>query len=117
MTLKRIDDQARQLARLATGPGGRRTFCPARRNHVPGDRHHRLSRGRRHQAERRLGLAERLAAVIPNGRDQSRVTHLLPDILRARIFAIACGSFEPRRRANGGMRWPPCDRACRFGFF
>ena len=43
------------------------------------------------QAERRLGLAERLAAVIPDGRDQSRVTHLLPDILRARIFAIACG--------------------------
>src|SRR5262245_46254859 len=43
------------------------------------------------QAERRLGLAERLAAVIPEGRDQSRVTHLLPDILRARIFAIACG--------------------------
>src|SRR5947209_13863478 len=43
------------------------------------------------QAERRLGLAERLAAVIPDGRDQSRVTHLLPDILPARIFAIACG--------------------------
>ena len=43
------------------------------------------------QAERRLGLAEQLAAVIPDGRDQSRVTHLLPDILRARIFAIACG--------------------------
>jgi hypothetical protein len=29
--------------------------------------------------------------VIPDGRDPSRVTHLLPDILRARIFAIACG--------------------------
>jgi len=43
------------------------------------------------QAERRLGLAERLAAVIPDERDASRVTHLLPDILRARIFAIACG--------------------------
>jgi Transposase DDE domain group 1 len=43
------------------------------------------------QAERRLGIADRLAAVIPDGRDASRVTHLLPDILRARIFAIACG--------------------------
>jgi hypothetical protein len=43
------------------------------------------------QAERRLGIATRLAAVIPDGRDQSRVTHLLADILRARIFAIACG--------------------------
>ena len=43
------------------------------------------------QAERRLGLAARLAAVIPDGRDPDRVTHRLPDILRARIFAIACG--------------------------
>jgi hypothetical protein len=43
------------------------------------------------QAERRLGLAERLAAVIPEERDASRVAHLLPDILRARIFAIAHG--------------------------
>src|SRR6202045_1569134 len=43
------------------------------------------------QADRRLGIAERLARVIPDGRDQGRVTHLLPDILRARFFAIACG--------------------------
>src|SRR5258708_10346115 len=43
------------------------------------------------QAERRLGIAERLAQVIPDRRDQDRVTHLLPHILRARIFAIACG--------------------------
>jgi hypothetical protein len=43
------------------------------------------------QAERRLGIAEQLARVIPDERDADRVTHLLPDILRARIFAIACG--------------------------
>ena len=43
------------------------------------------------QADRRLGIADRLSRVIPDGRDQERVTHLLPDILRARIFAIACG--------------------------
>src|SRR5258708_12533466 len=43
------------------------------------------------QADRRLGIAERLARVIPDGRDPDRLTHLLPDILRARIFAIACG--------------------------
>jgi hypothetical protein len=43
------------------------------------------------QADRRLGVADRLARMIPAGRDQDRVTHLLPDILRARIFAIACG--------------------------
>src|SRR5712671_8127367 len=43
------------------------------------------------QADHRLGIAERLARAIPDGRDPDRVTHLLPDILRARIFAIACG--------------------------
>jgi Transposase DDE domain group 1 len=43
------------------------------------------------QAERRLGIADRLARVIPDERDADRVVHLLPDILRARIFAIACG--------------------------
>src|SRR6202166_169327 len=43
------------------------------------------------QADRRLGIADQLARVIPDERDASRVVHLLPDILRARIFAIACG--------------------------
>lgn len=43
------------------------------------------------QAERRLGIAAQLAAAIPDGRDASRVVHPLGDILRARIFAIACG--------------------------
>jgi hypothetical protein len=42
-------------------------------------------------AERRLGLADKLAAVICDRRDQGRVTHAMADILRARIFAIACG--------------------------
>ena len=42
------------------------------------------------QADCRLGIAERLARVIPDGH-RDRVIHLLPDILRARIFAIACG--------------------------
>src|SRR6516162_2875470 len=43
------------------------------------------------QAERRHGIADRLASMIPDGRDASRVAHLLRDILRTRIFAIACG--------------------------
>jgi transposase InsO family protein len=42
-------------------------------------------------AERRLGLADRLAAVVCDPRDPDRVTHAMADILRARIFAIACG--------------------------
>jgi hypothetical protein len=43
------------------------------------------------QAERRLGIADRLARAIPDGRDPDRIVHLLPDILRARIFAIVSG--------------------------
>ena len=43
------------------------------------------------QAERRLGIAERLARFIPDRRDPGRVTHAITDMIRARIFAIACG--------------------------
>jgi hypothetical protein len=43
------------------------------------------------QAERRLGIAERLARVIPDRRTPTRVRHAVADMLRARIFAIACG--------------------------
>jgi len=43
------------------------------------------------QAERRLGIAERLARFIPDRRTPERVKHAIPDMLRARIFAIACG--------------------------
>jgi len=42
-------------------------------------------------AERRLGIADKLAALIGDPRDPNLVTHSLADILRARIFAIACG--------------------------
>jgi hypothetical protein len=42
-------------------------------------------------ADRRLGLAEKLAAVFPDGRDPSRIMHGLADMIRARVFAIACG--------------------------
>src|SRR5689334_7003780 len=42
-------------------------------------------------AERRLGIADRLAAEITDRRDPTRVVHALSDILRARILAISCG--------------------------
>jgi Transposase DDE domain group 1 len=42
-------------------------------------------------AERKLGIAAKLSAVISDRRDRSRVIHQLPDILRARMFAIGCG--------------------------
>ena len=42
-------------------------------------------------AERRLGVAERLARCFPDRRDPARITHSLADMIRARIFAISCG--------------------------
>jgi hypothetical protein len=42
-------------------------------------------------ADKRLGLIDRLAAIIPDHRDPAQITHTMADILRARVFAIACG--------------------------
>lgn len=42
-------------------------------------------------AERRLGIAERLARRIPDRRDPTRIAHSFADMIRARIFAICCG--------------------------
>ena len=42
-------------------------------------------------ADQQIGLIDTLAAIIPDYRDPNRITHTLSDILRARIFAIACG--------------------------
>lgn len=43
------------------------------------------------QAEREMRICARLAGCIADRRNQSRVVHALPDILRARVLAIACG--------------------------
>ena len=43
------------------------------------------------QAERRLGLADKFAAVIADPRNPLLITHSLDSIFRARILAIACG--------------------------
>jgi hypothetical protein len=42
-------------------------------------------------ADRRLGIAGRLAGCFPDRRDPARNTHTLADMIRARIFAISCG--------------------------
>ena len=42
-------------------------------------------------AERRLGIAQRLARCFPDARNPARITHTLGDMIRARVFAIACG--------------------------
>src|SRR5271163_2497814 len=42
-------------------------------------------------AERRLGVADRLARSFPDRRDPTRILHTRADMIRARIHAIACG--------------------------
>jgi hypothetical protein len=42
-------------------------------------------------AERRRAIARTLAALIDDPRDPARITHTVEDVLRARMFAIACG--------------------------
>ena len=43
------------------------------------------------EAERRLGIAGRLAGAFRDRRDPTRIDHALPELLKTRIFAIACG--------------------------
>ena len=42
-------------------------------------------------ADRRIGIIDRIAALITDPRDPALVTHSLASILRARVMAIACG--------------------------
>jgi Transposase DDE domain group 1 len=62
-------------------------------------------------AERELGLCDRLAALIADPRDPSRVIHPLADILRARILAIACG-YEDADDLDHLRRDPGFKLAC-----
>ena len=62
-------------------------------------------------AERQLGLCDRLAALIADPRDPSRVVHPLADILRARILAIACG-YEDADDLDHLRRDPAFKLAC-----
>jgi len=42
-------------------------------------------------ADQRLGLIDALAALFPDHRDPAQISHSIADILRERVFAIACG--------------------------
>jgi Transposase DDE domain group 1 len=42
-------------------------------------------------ADRRLGLIDALARLFPDARDPAQISHSIADMLRERIFAIACG--------------------------
>ena len=81
-------------------------------------------------ADKRLGLIDTLAALIPDHRDPALITHSMADILRARVFAIACGypdaddlddlrRIRPSNSPVGGCRkaattWPRNPR-CHVG--
>ena len=62
-------------------------------------------------AERQLGICDRLAALIADRRDPSRVVHPVADILRARVLAIACG-YEDADDLDHLRRDPGFKLAC-----
>jgi Transposase DDE domain group 1 len=63
-------------------------------------------------AERRIGIVATLAPLITDARDPTRVTNSLEDILRARMFAIACG-YEDADDLDHLRRDPAFKLACR----
>jgi hypothetical protein len=64
-------------------------------------------------AERRIGLARKLARLIADPRDPLFITHSVADILRARMLAIACGYEDADDldylRSDSGFKLA-CDR-------
>ena len=63
------------------------------------------------QAERRLGLADKLARVIADPRNPSAVTHSVGSVLRARILAIGCG-YEDGNDLDHLRKDPAFKLAC-----
>jgi Transposase DDE domain group 1 len=61
--------------------------------------------------DRRLGLIDTLAALIPDHRDPTRITHAVADIMRARVFAIACG-YKDANDLDDLRRDPAFKLAC-----
>ena len=62
-------------------------------------------------AERRLGIADRLAGLIADRRNPLLITHSVADILRARMLAIACG-YEDADDLDHLRRDPGFKLAC-----
>ncbi len=62
-------------------------------------------------ADKRLGLVDTLAAVIPDYRDQTQIAHTMSDILRVRILAIACG-YPDADDLDDLRKDPACKLAC-----
>ena len=62
-------------------------------------------------ADKRPGLTGTLAALIPGHRDPDRITHSVADIMRARVFAIACG-YEDANDLDTLRHDPAFKMAC-----
>lgn len=63
------------------------------------------------QADRKLGLAERLASQIVDKREPGKVRHQVADLLRERIFAIA-GGYEDANDLDQLCRDPALLLSC-----
>jgi hypothetical protein len=61
-------------------------------------------------ADRRLGLAARLARVFPDRRDPTRIIHSLADMFRARMFALCCGYESQARSGAPALTFPLIHR-------
>jgi hypothetical protein len=67
------------------------------------------------EIEARFGLADRLSGCLLDGRDPERISHSYALMMRARIFAIACGHedcddldalrFDPAFKLACGRLW------------
>jgi len=60
-------------------------------------------------ADRSLGLTERLSASLLDGRQPGKVVHELQDLLRQRVFGIACGYADGNDAAS--LRRDPMQKA------
>jgi len=63
------------------------------------------------EIEQRLAIAETLASCLPDGRDPARVRHGYDEMIRARLFAIACG-YEDGCDLDSLRRDPAFKLAC-----
>jgi len=55
------------------------------------------------EAERKLGVCQRLAAAIPDRRDPDRILHTMHEMLMERVSAIACGDRGSARVATNHL--------------
>jgi hypothetical protein len=62
-------------------------------------------------ADKRLGLIDTLASLMPDKRDPAQITHSMADMLRERIFAIACG-YPDGNDLNSLREDPAFKMAC-----